>query len=521
MEDFYDILANLGLVNTINPVTYSKPVFVGEEKVYDFLNDIVDNNKKVLIYGDYDPDGLMSLLSVRDSFKYIKFSNYEVFKYRKRTHSLDSYAAFKAIEEKFDYIIVCDAGSSDMDMIKKLIYFNVRVILLDHHKTKYKYEDYPENCAIVNTTLENKILHDDVYRLSAGALTYIIMRAFTERRTGSHNKSISAYATISLYADCIDMSSSLNRSIYYESIALDDLSLPMYIQHFLQGNMKFCRRFIEYQFTPKVNSVFRSENFELINKYFLEEDAFVNDIHIILEKMIEVYENARDMIAKCADIIEHQVLDNFVIGNLSSVDYYLSVEENKLQNYTGLVANKLSDRYGKTAIVYANAGTYIKGSLRDLYSRDYLTLFQQFCDSQGHSAAFGIKLNYLDFNEFLDYIQRVDKKFFIQTVPNSPIILSYNVAEPDSKLLTDMSIYNEFSGNDIPIALLEKKLVGALPEVTSRYSSKFYTNYKWGNYYIQSPSKIPFGSNMLIKPIKSKSIKLLVYDAENRGDKLG
>lgn len=511
--DFYEELTDRQLRDVIEPVKFSLPNFFGFDKVNSFMLDIIKNNRRVLIYGDYDPDGLFGLLIGRETFRFIRYKNYETFKYSNRTHTLDNRAVSKAIEEKFDYIIVIDTGSNEIDKLKKLNYFGVKVILLDHHQTILRYQDYPDNCAVINTIIENKMLRSDEFVLSGAALTYLVMEKFLfENNFGSCEPNV-FYALCSLYSDCIDMSKALNRAIYYKCLETPMYNLPCYIKHFFTERTVFCRRFIEYSFIPKLNSIFRSEHFEMINDYMLEEDNSFLAINKQIKDITDLYESARELVGKVTDIVEYKIYNNFVVANLSSVNDYINVDSNKLYNYTGLVANNLASRYAKTAVVYCDNGSSVKGSLRDTVSRNYLTLFQQFCSAGGHNSAFGININYVDFNEFLEYIDRIDNKFYIENIPNNPITIPHNYAKPDDQLLRDMSVYNEFSGNQIPISLVIKKLVGGMQE----YSSDYYKSYKWGSYYIKSTTRLNFGSDIYAKPVRGQKIQLYASDVKLGG----
>ena len=89
-----------------------------------------------------------------------------------------------------------------------------------------------------------------------------------------------------------------------------------------------------------------------------------------------MYENDREMVKILADIVDVTELDNFVTADLSSALGKTNLLFYNLQNYTGLVANKIGERFGKTAIVYIPYENYYKGSCRDLFGRNYLNLFQ-------------------------------------------------------------------------------------------------------------------------------------------------
>src|SRR5690606_4451500 len=143
----------------------------------------------------------------------------------------------------------------------------VKMILLDHHQSSYDYDDF-KGCAMINTTFENSFSKEE-YMLSAGALTYIVCDKLIRRLGYPELESISALALCSLYADCIDMSSDLTRSIYYKAVSLKQTKLPTFIQHFMKDYSQFNRRFIDYTFSPRINSLFRSESFDLLNKFLM------------------------------------------------------------------------------------------------------------------------------------------------------------------------------------------------------------------------------------------------------------
>ena len=75
--------------------------------VANFLDELTVNpHKRCLIYGDYDLDGLVFILETLGIMKTISFDNYEVFRYRQRTHELDREAVRYCIQNRFDYFII-------------------------------------------------------------------------------------------------------------------------------------------------------------------------------------------------------------------------------------------------------------------------------------------------------------------------------------------------------------------------------------------------------------------------------
>lgn len=505
MISFYEELKNRNLESLLEPVEYKYEGFYNDRLLFDALDDIKEHNKKVLIYGDPDVDGLSSLLIVREALERIGHKNFEVYDYDTREHSVNINAVTKAIYEKFDYMIIVDSSSNDVKNISMLIEFGVTPIIIDHHVTHYDdYKYYPSGCVIISSDIENRLRHERFYKVSAGAMCFSLFGKYLEDRKYPW-KDLSAYGLISLYSDCIEMSPKFNRGIYYLATSLKTHELPRFITDFFFKTSVFSRRFIEFTLAPKINALFRSENFNILNAYFLRDLSYVERQKLLLV-IDEVHSEARTLVSRVSDTIEKKNLNNIVIGNLSTSQF--AINENKLYNYTGLVANNLSSEYGKPSVVLCETGTYIKGSFRDLFSRNYLPKFKQFCYAEGHGAAFGIKLQYNEVDNFLYCLEElVDKKFFILGV-QEPIEVQCDTSYPDDKLLGDMALYNEFSGTEIPIALLTKK--NDLISKTSYSKSSRYT-YEWGSYRIDSSYVIPPGSMIKIKPTLTSSIKLITY----------
>ena len=504
--DFYDKLFELGLSELLDPVDYEKPELKNEATVLEVLEKCIKTNAKTLIYGDYDLDGLMCAMITKETFEYVGHTNHHVFRYRARTHNLDTMAVAQAISGRFKYMVICDTASSDLYSIQRLLKGGVTPIIIDHHVSDLNYSDYPKGCYIINSITNNREVGTNL-RISAGALTFMVMDSLIKHLGLEPKESLSAYALVSLYSDCMDMSNRYNRGVYYRAKRLYRHELPEIIGHFMNEYVDFNRRFIEFHFSPKINSIFRSENFRLINNYFFARKLDIYQIESILKEIDLLHQSNRNMVNTAADIIEYRLLDNFVIGNLSSVDSDLSVKDNKLYNYTGLVANILGNRYGKTAVVYCYTDTgMIKGSVRDLQSRDYLSVFKQFCSAGGHNPAFGINLSYFEFENFIDSIERIDRNFALQGIPNEPIIIKHERIEPDSRLIIDMATYNEFSGSSTPVAFIKHRILPNLKEYRNQFSYK----YRWGDYYIQSPNRLRQYSEFIAKPTQTKDIKLMV-----------
>lgn len=502
---FYSEIRNRGLLEVLHYETYHCPTYRGWEKVKSFLLDIVQNDRSVYVEGDYDVDGLFSALTVKEGLRGLGVSNICLYQFRQKTHSVDSVAIQQAIQGHYDYAIITDTGSSDLSLLKKLTKYGTRVIVLDHHVTGFGYDDFGDDIAVINTEIENRYGAD--FHLSAGALCFTVMDLLYEVCGEESPQPLAAFAIVTLFADVMSMKDKLNRAIYYYATEQPEENLPKAVLYFKNNYSKFNARYIEYWLSPRINACFRAENFEALNGLFLNDDTSLNQSYITLIE--KTYVNSRNLINKVSDIIGDfcTELKNFIYTDLSYLNQYLDVMALKLYNYTGLIANNLAERFGKTCIVTCNMGSFYKGSVRDPCGRNYLPVFKQLCYAGGHGAAFGLRINGLDYDEFLQDLRRVDDNFALSGIDNLPIVVELEDTElPDNELIRDVASYNEFASPGVPIVLLRKRIIGNIYEKKTDYSYK----YLWGDIEIQSENRIQFGRYVNVRPIFSWKLKLLV-----------
>lgn len=486
---------------------YNTPIYFNEDKLFSYFNDILINDRKVMIFWDCDMDGVMSGYQIKEMFNKFNHTNYKVWPIKNKQHLIDEDCARECIRDKFEYLIVLDVGSNQMELIEKLNVFGVKVIIIDHHVSNFKYEDYPSNCVIVNTKMNNEVEPKYNYKLSAGALTFTLVYKYGALKSKDLSN-LSICGLITLYSDSVDMDSDLAKSIYSLAINQSSSSYPFFVKDFL-NKYSFRRRFIEFILSPRINSLFRSEKFDILNRYFFDEDVSSLYRNSLVKQIDEIYVSSRKLIGRISDTVPREELDNFVICNLSKSD--LAIQANKLYNYTGIIANNLAETYGKPCIVLCDTGEEIKGSFRDLFGRDYLSIFSQFCKCGGHPPAFGLHLSYREVSEFLDIIKyTVDKRFSVYDIKEN-LIVEIEDKYPNVRLLEKMAMYNEFSGVSLPPVVIKKR--NFMKELASY--SKTYYSYSWGDLKVDSNHKLVIGKYVYIKPIISSKLRLVTVNRVN------
>ncbi|MFA4890335.1 MAG: single-stranded-DNA-specific exonuclease RecJ [Candidatus Paceibacterota bacterium] len=110
----------------------------------------VKNNEKVVIYGDYDADGVCSSAIFHEFFKKIGFNNFHI---HIPDRHMDGYGLnSSAIDEfknlKVNLVITLDCGISDYEEVEELNKAGIDTVITDHHLTP---EKLPNAHAVVDS----------------------------------------------------------------------------------------------------------------------------------------------------------------------------------------------------------------------------------------------------------------------------------------------------------------------------------------------------------------------------------
>jgi single-stranded-DNA-specific exonuclease len=162
-EEIYEFLHPLEMKIT------SPYVFTDMEKTVERLSRAIDNNETIIIYGDFDADGVTSTSVLYKTLKYLGANvHYFIPNRENEGHGFDKKALIKLMTTiKPKVIISVDCGISDADAVKFINSFKIiDVIITDHHEAP---ETLPEAYAVINPKAPNALDEN----LSAKQIEYL------------------------------------------------------------------------------------------------------------------------------------------------------------------------------------------------------------------------------------------------------------------------------------------------------------------------------------------------------------
>lgn len=143
----------------LNPLEISVThpnVFLQMPKAVERLAKAIENKENILVYGDFDADGVTSSALLIRTLRELGASvDYFIPDREKEGHGLNSKALVPIMAAKKPKVILtCDCASSDVEQVNFLNSFKIDVIITDHHETP---EKLPNALAIINPKAPNAL----------------------------------------------------------------------------------------------------------------------------------------------------------------------------------------------------------------------------------------------------------------------------------------------------------------------------------------------------------------------------
>lgn len=487
---FLDVLRMKKLEYVVNKQVFRPIVPVNGKGFAALIKKIVDNNLKVFVDYDCDPDGFFSFRILMETFALCGFTNYDYTKHSVKRHVLSDSFVWNLAQQKYDVVFILDSSSNDMEAIKTLADKGIIVCIVDHHESAYIFEDYPKSSIIINPRIDMKY-HDIIYgELSAGAICSLLC-AYTLKTEFEIQAptDIFLYGVITLYSDTMNMSNEYNIAFVSRYLNSQFISSPIIKLFWDDRYDHFDSSYISFKLIPRLNALFRTNNFALLQQaFFSNEDLDYNSLAIQIN---DIYDFSRQFTNELMDGCKILYEDDNLL-----VEYIPAQQQAYSRNFTGLVANKFASMVNKTVMcLYEASDVKYAGSVRDPFSRDIRSICDACCYAEGHPSAFGIEVDKSQVNIVLPMIASAINS--IATVNQNVIIMDWDDNPAYKNDMQLMAEYNEFGGQGLPVALGALKVK---PEFRLYRDTKKTVIYGDGEKFICFAPAVDTGDTMLIKP---------------------
>lgn len=425
------ILANRDIVDPKVVDMYIKPsldklhdplLLPDMQKAIDLIIETIQNNGEIRIFGDYDQDGIASVMTLLDGllFYYDNIS-YDIPHRVEDGYGISNGMSEKAISDKVSLVITCDNGITGFEQIKKLKENNIKVIVTDHHQIEKEDNEgwvnqiLPDaDCVINPHRLDSSYPFKD---LCGAGVAFKLMQALYQRLEGDSEylNSLLEYVAMGTVCDIVSLTDE-NRIFVIEGLKRINCTEKYAIMALLEEagwDKEVTEYTLGFIIGPLMNATGRLATAKLAIDLLMQED--IDKIHELAKELVDLNNTRKslteDGLNKCDKIVKENSYDKdqvFVI-------YEPSIDE----SICGIVAGRIKEKYYRPTIVFTDSSTenILKGSARSIETYDMHESIVPFSDKLqsfgGHPMACGlsIKKDLLDdFRKFLNDNANLSKK---------------------------------------------------------------------------------------------------------------
>lgn len=368
------------------------------EETAEFMSKNIREEKKILVHGDYDTDGIMGTTILYSGLKSLKANvAYYIPSRFENGYGLSLGSLDAAIKEKAKTVLTVDCGTNSKNIQKELILKNIDLVVTDHH--------IPEKENLVEEYIVNPHLGEDeeAKTLSGATVGYILLKKVAEKlgeilpeepfirlcgiATVSDVVPIGKFNWLLCKKAFSVLSSSPSPGL---NALLRKCPVPPYRCHH-----------IAYYLSPRLNAAGRMEDANLVLKILLERDPAKAEQ--LVEKLEELNTSRRYLQAQMAEEIEKN-FDN------DDLPFLFCASEKFHLGLLGPVASKLCQDKNKCVFLISVEGENAIGSARSSGDVDITSLLREAAEGifkrlGGHERAAGFNLetkNIVKLREFLE-----------------------------------------------------------------------------------------------------------------------
>jgi len=407
------VLVNRDIINSENIKVFLNPtrkdfhdpyLMPDMQKAVDRIIKAMENKEKVIIYGDYDVDGITSTMVLK---KFLDEHGLEV-GYRipnrlNEGYGLNLNAVKEIADSGYNLIITVDCGISGIEEIKYAYELGMEVIVTDHHEPL---EEIPKAVAVIDCKRKD---NEYPFKSLAGCgVVFKLIQALSQRLNIDEKEylkylDIVCVGTISDIVPLVDE----NRVIAKLGLKLVAQTRNPGLAYLLNstGFKEVNSNTVSFGIAPRINACGRMGFEEEALKLFLTND--LKEAEEITYRLNEFNKERQDIEKRIFNEAIKQIEEN----HLDKDPIIVLGSENWHHGVIGIVSSKITDLYYKPSILVCFEDDIAKGSGRSIPGFD---LHEALCKSGdllskygGHEMAVGLSLEKNKFEQFREKINEI------------------------------------------------------------------------------------------------------------------
>lgn len=431
------------------------------QKAVNRIKHAIENEEKVIIYGDYDADGITSITVLKSFLEEIGLhTDYYIPNRLNEGYGLNKLAVKKIADENYDLMITVDCGISAVEEIKYANELGLETIITDHHEVA---EQLPKALAIVDAKRK-----DNQYPcrdLAGVGVVFKLIQAISKElglpeETSLKYLDIVCVGTIS---DIVPLQDE-NRVIAKLGLMLVNQTKNIGLKSLLMssGYKNIDSTTISFGVAPRINACGRMGHAEKALKLFLSKN--INEVNELTKELNEYnrirQETEKNIYEEAVEKIENQHLDQNATIVVAGENWHHGV--------IGIVASKITDLYFKPSILLCYEDDIAKGSGRSIPGFDLHDALMKCTDTierfGGHSMAIGIAVKREMVEPFSQEVEAIAKELHIeQILPIINIDTKVELSQISKEMVASLKQLEPFGeGNKTPIFAIKNLKIDSI-----------------------------------------------------------
>ncbi|MFC1592483.1 single-stranded-DNA-specific exonuclease RecJ [Candidatus Omnitrophota bacterium] len=430
--------------------------------------------EKVLIFGDYDVDGISSVVLLKTHLERLGIPVTHYIPHRvKEGYGLSQAAEEVARNNNIKVIVTADCGINSCAEIKKIRRWGIDVIVTDHHEPQ---GEIPPAYAIINPKRR-----DCPYRfkhLSGVGVVYKFIQALSNNNLWEELDLV-ALGTI---ADSVALTGE-NRIIAREGLKRLSVSPRPGIQALMDvaginRERPLKSFFVSYVLAPRINASGRVDTAESALSLLLSQsDSQAED----LAKLLNSHNRKRQKIEEKILNEAKSVIDKEI--NFKQDCVIVVSGQHWHTGVLGIVASRLAERYYRPTILISETtqGLHCRGSARSI--KDF-SIFDALahCSKHlenfgGHRLAAGLTISKKNIRRFREEINDFGRQFLLKELllPSIDVDMEVGLGVWEEGLVYQLKNLEPFgSANPQPVFFTRNITLRGQPQVLNRGTLKFW-----------------------------------------------
>jgi single-stranded-DNA-specific exonuclease len=365
------------------------------------------NQEKIVIYGDYDVDGICSTVILTDCLAALKGKvDYYVPSRFSEGYGINEQAVRRLAQQGYSLLISVDCGITSVEEVKTASMLGMDCVITDHHTPG---GELPPAAAVINPRLEPP---SELSHLAGAGVAFMLARALCEDKIHQQVYEWLDIVALATVADIVPLQGD-NRILVKEGLIKLQRTRRRGLRALLEATGLLDKPLTTWQISfvlaPRLNSAGRLQSAALGIELLLSNDQ--SRCRYLAQELCRLNDERKaienNILIKALERIEAEaslVTEPFIV--LSGEGWHHGV--------LGIVASRLCEKYARPVVLIGWEGETGRGSARsdndiDLYqalnhAREHLLQFG------GHKMAAGLTIERGKYQAFKDALQQWGEK---------------------------------------------------------------------------------------------------------------